>query len=66
MLQFLNEHFTHENIGEDGNPMNYKFPTEIPLEVARAENKGSNDDTDEEGGIIEGFSVEGLKNDATS
>ena len=42
-------------------------PEEIPSDVARAQNKeDSGDETNEEGGVIEGFSVEGLKDDATS
>ena len=67
LLQFLNEHFTHENIGDDGNEMNYVFPDEIPSAAAREQNKeDSSDETDDEEGVIEGFDVAGLKDDATS
>ena len=39
----------------------------MPLNEARAGNKeDSGDETDEEGGVIDGFNVEGLKDDTTS
>ena len=67
LLQFLNDHFTHENIGDDGNEMNYAFPTEISSAAAREQNKeDSGDETEDDEEVIAGFDVAGLKDDATS
>ena len=67
MLQFLNDHFTHENTGDDGSEMNYEFPVEITSAAAREQNKAdSGDETEDDAEVIEGFDLAGLKDDATS
>ena len=66
LLQFLNEHFTHEHIGDDGNEMNYGFPAEISSAAAREQNKeDGGDETEDDEEVIAGFDVAGLKDDAT-
>ena len=67
LLQFLTDHFTHKNIGDDGNEMNYTFPTEIPSAAAREQNKeGSGDETEDDEEVTAGFELADLKDDTTS
>ena len=66
MLRFLNDHFTHENTDDDGNEMNYVFPTEIASAAAREQNKAdSGDETEDDEEVVEGFELPNLKDDAT-